>query len=64
MNEPGDELHYIIKCPTLQQFRKRYFDNNYIRNPNTAITELFQSTNVNLLKKLAKFIVEINRHLR
>ena len=64
MNEPGDESHYIIRCPSLQQYRNRYISNYYIRNPNIAITELFQSTNVNVLKKLARFIAQINRLLR
>ena len=64
MNEPGDEFHYIIRCPSLQQYRNSCISNYYMRNPNIAISELFQSTNVKVLKKLAKFIGEINRQLR
>ena len=64
LNEVGDEFHYIIRCPALQLHRSRYISNYYIRNPNIAISQLFQSNNVNVLKKLAKFISEINRQLR
>ena len=64
MNEVGDESHYILRCPALQSHRIRHISNYYIRNPNIAISQLFQSNNVNVLKKLAKFITEINRQLR
>ena len=59
-----DELQIVIRGPTSQKYRNRYIINYYIRNPNIAITELFQSTNVNVLKKLARFIAQINRILR
>ena len=64
LNEVRDELHYITQCPALQLHRRRYISNYYIINSKRAIYQLFQSENVNVLKKLANFISEINRQLR
>ena len=64
LNEIGDETHYIMRCPAFQTHRIRFISNYYIRNPNIAIPQLFQTNNVTILKKLAKFITEINRQSR
>ena len=64
LNEVGDENHYILRCPVLQAHRTRYISNYYIRNPSIAISQLFQTKSVTVLKKLGKFIAEINRQLR
>ena len=64
MNEIGDEFHYILRCPVFQLHRTRYISNYYIRNSNIAIPQLFQTSDVTVLKKLSTFISEINRHFR
>ena len=64
MNEIGDESHYILRCPVFQSHRTRYISSYFIRNPNIAITQLFQSSNVSELRKLSKFISVINRQFR
>ena len=64
-NELGDEYHYILECPAFQNTRNRYLSQFYTRNPNMEkFALLFQSSNVTVLSKLAKFIYEINRTFR
>ena len=64
-NELGDEYHYILECPAFQNSRNRYLSEFYTRNPNMEkFVLLFQSSNVTVLSKLAKFIYEINRTFR
>ena len=64
-NELGDEYHYILECPAFQNPRNRYLSEFYTRNPNMEkFVLLFQSSNVTVLSKLAKFIYEINRTFR
>ena len=60
----GDEFHYILQCPVFQLQRQRYLENHYIIEPDREKnSELFKSTNFNILRKLAKFITEINGSL-
>ena len=59
--EIGDEFHYILQCPTFHLQRQRYLNQDYLIDPNREkFSQLFQSENFSILRKLAKFIAEIN----
>ena len=59
----GDEFHYMLICPVFQQQRQIYLDDQYLVDPDrNKFSELMQSQNFNILRKLSKFINEINRH--
>ena len=61
----GDENHYVLICPVYQLQRQKYLENYYIIEPDMEkFSELFQSINFNILRKLAKYISEINTRLR
>ena len=65
MNEPGDEYHYILKCPVFQNQRNRYISEFYTENPNLEkFCLLFQSSNTTVLSNLAKLIFDINKRFR
>ena len=65
MGEIGDEFHYILQCPTFHLQRQRYLNHYYHIDPNREkFTQLFQSENFNVLRKLAKFIADINGTFR
>ena len=61
-NEIGDEFHYILKCPVFQIQRQRYLENHYLIDPDREkLSELFQSEDFDILRRLANLITEINR---
>ena len=63
LEEIGDEYHYVLICPFFQLQRQRYIEGHYYTDPNREkFSELMQSQNFNVLRKLAKVITEINRH--
>ena len=63
LGEIGDEFHFIFKCTAFLTHRDNYLSQYYTRNPNMIkFAQLFQSTNVNVLKNLATFIGVINKH--
>ena len=65
MNEVGDEFHYIFKCPIFHSHRNKYLSNYYKLNPNMIkFSQLFQTDNITILKKLAKLIAIINKKFR
>ena len=65
LGEIGDEFHFIFKCTAFLTHRDNYLSQYYTRNPNMIkFAQLFQSTNVNVLKNLATFIGVINKHFR
>ena len=65
MNEIGDEFHYLFICPTFHPHRNNYLNNYYITNPNMIkFSQLLQSNNITILKKLARFISIINKTFR
>ena len=65
MRAIGDEYHYILVCPALQDHRINYLNEFYIRNPNRdKFNLLFQSNNAQVLSKLAKLCFEIIRRFR
>ena len=56
LNEPGDEYHYIFKCPAFAADRKKLIDARFTSRPNALkFQELFESSDVEILSKLAKF---------
>ena len=59
----GDEYHYMMICPVFQPQRQKYLEGQYLTNPDREkFSELMKSQNFNILRKIAKFISEINRH--
>ena len=57
LNDVGDEIHYILKCPFFKNERKRYIDSYYYRWPNILrYRELMTMTSRNKLIKLSNFI--------
>ena len=53
----GDEYHYILICPLLENYRKIYIPQQYYNRPNIMkFKALFSYTNQNQLVRLAKFI--------
>ena len=58
----GDEFHYILSCEYFQRERPNYIKPYYRRHPNTLkFKQLMNSTNSIELKKLCKFIQDINK---
>ncbi len=56
-NDQGDEFHYILVCPFLQNTRKKFVKQYYYTRPNTLkMNQLFNVQNVKQLKHLAKFV--------
>ena len=56
LNEIGDEFHYIFKCPAFASDRKKLIDARFTNRPNALkFQELFESSDVEVLSKLAKF---------
>ena len=65
LEDIGDEFHYVLICPFFQLQRQRYIEGHYYTNPDKEkFSELMQSQNLNILRKLAKVINEINRHFK
>ena len=63
LGEIGDEFHYTLICPVFQQQRHHYLERQYLTNPNREkFSELMQSQNFTILRKLAKLFTEINKH--
>ena len=63
LEEIGDEYHYIISCPHFHQQRQIYLEGQYLTDPDREkFSELMQSQNTSILRKLAKFITEINNY--
>ena len=61
LEEIGDEFHYTLICPVFQQQRQIYLESQYLIDPDRdKFSELIQSQNLSTLRKLAKFITEIN----
>ena len=61
LEEIGDEFHYILLCPVFQQQRQTYLEDQYLTDPNREkFSELMQSQIPSTLRRLAKFITEIN----
>ena len=59
--EIGDEFHYTLIYPVFQQQRQIYLESQYLIDPDRdKFSELIQSQNLSTLRKLAKFITEIN----
>ena len=56
INEIGDEYHYIFKCPAFAADRKKLIDVRYTNRHNALkFQELFESNDIEVLGKLAKF---------
>ena len=65
LNTVGDEFHYKLQCPAFQVQRQKYLTNHYLIDPDRKkLSELFQNTNFNTLRKTAKLIAEINMFLK
>ena len=59
-NKLGDEFHYLFECPTFDLMRSQYIPKFYVRRPNIYKFDLlFNNCNINILKKLSKFIKNI-----
>ena len=59
-NEIGDEYHYIFKCKSFHETRKKYIKNSLANNPNILkMNTLFNSRGTQLiaLAKFCKFII-------
>ena len=55
--DTGDEYHYILICPSLENDRKIYIPSKYYNNPNVLkFKALLSTANKTQLTKLAKFI--------
>ena len=62
LQEIGDEFHYTLVCPFFQLQRQTFIEGYYLIDPDRGkFSELMQSQNFNTLRKLAKFISEINK---
>jgi hypothetical protein len=58
----GDEFHYILKCPFIENERKTYSKKNLYRRPNIlCFKEIMSSKNKQNLISLCKFIKIINK---
>ena len=56
LNDPGDEFHFLFKCPIFETDRKVFISAYYARRPNVLkMKQLFNSTNMRVLKKLSRF---------
>ena len=56
MNDPGDEFHFLFKCPFFETDRKVLIKTYYTRRPNVLkMKQLFNSKNIRVLKKLSRF---------
>ena len=64
-NDIGDEFHYILNCNSFLEERKTYIKRYYFTRPNIIkYNELMNTTNIDMLKKLAKFICIIMKTVR
>ena len=60
LNEQGDEFHYVMVCPVLNQLRTKYVKRYYYTRPNVLkMSDLFNSKDVKQLLNCAKFVKEI-----
>ena len=56
LNVQGDEFHYVLVCPVLNDVRKRYVKKYHYTRPNVLkFHQLFNTTSVKQLKNLSKF---------
>lgn len=56
LTEPGDEFHYLFKCPAFTTDRKKYLKPYCYKRPSTLKFSSLMHTNGLELNKLAKFI--------
>lgn len=62
-NEVGDEYHYIFLCPTFEEIRLRYIDNNLISRPSMQkFIALLNCKSIMKLKKLSILCGKIMQH--
>ena len=60
----GDEFHYMFQCEYFTEERKVFIPKKYINRPNTLkMNELFNTKNMKVLFKLAKFVKVILQKL-
>ena len=53
-----DEFHYILKCPTYQNFRSKYIKSYYRTRPSVfKLVQLLSMENVKELCNLGKFLI-------
>ena len=56
IQDPGDEFHYLFKCPVFKKFRKKFIKPYYRQRPNVQkMHMLFSSRNTKELKNLSRF---------
>ena len=54
-----DEYHFILECPLYTEIRSKYIKKYYWKKPCIPkFIELFQSNNVNIVRKLSMYIFE------
>ena len=54
-----DEFHFIIVCPIYSNIRSKFIKKYFFQRPSMfKFIELMQSNNVNVLRKLAKYIIQ------
>ena len=59
-HDVGDEYHYVMTCPALNELRLKYLPPYYRTRPNTLkYKELFGTKNKRKLINLSKFVREI-----
>jgi hypothetical protein len=63
-HEIGDETHYILKCPAMDEPRTKLLPQYYWRHPTiTKMKELFSDKNVKTLKNVVSLINIVNASL-
>jgi hypothetical protein len=57
INDPPDEMHYLLKCPFFKETRNKYIKKYYTTRPNTLkFKQLLNTNNLTELSNLAKFV--------
>ena len=64
LGDIGDEFHYALVCPFFNEFRKKYIPCKFWKYPNIVRFKLlFDTSNKNVLIKLAYFTKEIRNKM-
>ena len=62
-NVLGDEFHYFFTCPIFRENRMKFLGKQIFQNPSViTLRSFFNSNNINLLRKVARFSQSIIDH--